>query len=142
MSGSILMSSHGMAFATAMAVSGTVIILAICRSPKLSLSVSEFPNKSDDPQNLRSCISSEEKKREKKMKKRVHFAEDVIDPVGNSKSFRRVHKKCSSSSSSFKNNDQDCGRSRQGKARGIPPNRLALYNGILRDREHRMTCSY
>ncbi|KAI3928746.1 hypothetical protein MKW98_024347 [Papaver atlanticum] len=141
MSGSILMSSHGVAFATAMAVSGTVIILAICRSPKLSLSVSEFPNKSDDPQNLRSCISSEEKKkREKKMKKRVHFAEDVIDPVGNSKDFRREQKK--SSSSSFKKNDQDCGRSQQGKARGIPPNRLALYNGILRDREHRMTCSY
>ncbi|XP_026453136.1 uncharacterized protein LOC113353881 isoform X2 [Papaver somniferum] len=141
MSGSILMSSHGVAFATAMAVSGTVIILAICRSPKLTLSVSEFPNKSDDPQNLRSCISSEKKKREKKMKKRVHFAEDIVDPIGNCKDFRRDHKK-SSSSSSFKKNDQDCGRSQQGKVRGIPPNRLALYNGILRDREHRMTCSY
>ncbi|KAI3920356.1 hypothetical protein MKX01_000695 [Papaver californicum] len=138
MCASILMNSHGMAFATAMAVSGTVIILAICR-PKLTLSVSEFPTKSDNPQNLRSCISSEEKKREKKMKKRVHFAEDVVDPVGNSKDFRRDHKK---SSSSFKKNDQDCGRSQQGKVRGIPPNRMALYNGILRDREHRMTCSY
>ncbi|XP_026453000.1 uncharacterized protein LOC113353693 isoform X2 [Papaver somniferum] len=141
MSGSILMSSHGVAFATAMAVSGTVIILAICRSPKLTLSVSEFPNKSDDPQNLRSCISSEKKKREKKMKKRVHFAEDVVDPIGNSKDLRRVHKR-SSSSSSFKKNDQDCGRSQQEKVRGIPPNRLALYNGIMRDREQRMTSSY
>ncbi|OVA06702.1 hypothetical protein BVC80_787g11 [Macleaya cordata] len=128
---SILMSSQGMAFATAMAVSGTVILLAFCR-PKSTFSATQFSisdmNSKSDPQNLRSCIYSEEKKREKKMKKKVHFAEDVVDPVGNSEEFRREHKR------SVRLN-QDC-RSQKHEVRGIPANRMALYNGILRDREH------
>ncbi|RZC51116.1 hypothetical protein C5167_019544 [Papaver somniferum] len=119
MSASILMSSHSMAFAAAMAVSGTIIILSFCRPKLTAVSVSKFSTKSDDPQNLRPCTCSEGKKRKKKMKKRVHFAEDVVDPVG---------KDCFG----------PCG-SQQEEVRGIPPNRMTLYSGILRDRKHRMT---
>ncbi|KAI3920355.1 hypothetical protein MKX01_000694 [Papaver californicum] len=134
---SILMSSHGLDFATAMVVSGTVIILAFCLPKLITVSVPEFPVKSDELQNLR-C--SEEKKIEKKKKKKVRFAEDVINPVGNSKDFRRYHKKSSSSLLILtKKTDQDSSRSQQGEGRGIPYNRIALYDGILRDRKHRMT---
>ncbi|KAF6156655.1 hypothetical protein GIB67_017791 [Kingdonia uniflora] len=112
---SSVLTSQGVVVATAMAaVSGTVILLSLCR-PKPMLK---------SPQTLRSCISSDEKKREKK-KKRVQFAEDVIDPVGNGEEFRRQQR-----TKSLKLSNQ------------MPANRLALYNGIRRDRVQRMTCSY
>ncbi|KAI3928747.1 hypothetical protein MKW98_024348 [Papaver atlanticum] len=122
-SASILMSSHSIAYAAAMAVSGTIIILSFCRPKLTAVAVSKFSTKSDDPQNLRSCTCSvlfiEGKKGKKKMKKRVHAAEVLIDPV---------EKDCCG----------PCG-SQQEEVRGIPPNRMVLYNGILRDRKHRMT---
>lgn len=33
-------------------------------------------------------------------------------------------------------------RSETSKSRGIPANRIALFNGILRDRVHRMECCH
>ncbi|TYI72189.1 hypothetical protein E1A91_D07G043300v1 [Gossypium mustelinum] len=69
-----MLSSQGMVLATAMAVSGTVILLAF-RYQK------SFPLPHPSQQVLRSCISSG-KKREKKKKKKVHFAEDVMEPRG------------------------------------------------------------
>ncbi|PQQ14152.1 uncharacterized protein Pyn_22497 [Prunus yedoensis var. nudiflora] len=85
---SSVLGSQGVVLATAMAVSGTVILLAL-RLQK-SLPNSHFPvdqiNQSS-PQILRSCISSE----------------DVVDPSGDGQEFRRQHQiitsTCSNSSS-------------------------------------------
>lgn len=84
----------------------------------------------------------------KEKKKRVHFAEDVVDPTGNGEEFRKqqryvrdrhrnVNYECRSDySSELKKSGSAGGR--------MPANRVALYNGILRDRVvHRLAaCSY
>ncbi|GMY35855.1 cytochrome P450 family [Fagus crenata] len=142
---SSIMSPHGVVLATAMAVSGTVVLLVL-RLQK-SLPSSQFPV-DQIPQSsrpiLRSCISSEEKKREKK-KKKVHFAEDVVDPSGDGEEYRRQHgiiTNSSSSSSSLTSPPPKFEKYRS-QTRGMPANRVALYNGILRDRVvHRLTYSY
>ncbi|XP_044471468.1 uncharacterized protein LOC123200362 [Mangifera indica] len=128
---SSILSSQGVVLATAMAaVSGTVILLAFRlqkSSPTTQFPLDRIPHDSSQVQVLRSCISTEGKKGKKKKKKRVQFAEDVVDPRGNGKEFRRqvlsrVSSSSSSSTSEFK------------KTGGMPANRVALYNGILRDR--------
>lgn len=84
-------------------------------------------------------------KREKiKKNKRVHFAEDVIDPSGQGEEFRRQHSvNLNSSSSVSASSSMKLKQSREGKYKGIPANRVALYNGILRDRVvHRVAYSY
>ncbi|KAK7388688.1 hypothetical protein VNO78_23513 [Psophocarpus tetragonolobus] len=114
-----MISAQGVAVATAMAVSGTVIILALRLQkcfPTSELSDDEIP--CSGAPILRSCISNGGKKSKKK--KRVHFAEDVVESCGDGEEFRKrlsrskLHK-------SFNNG-------------GMPPNRAALYNGILRNR--------
>ncbi|KAK9208300.1 hypothetical protein WN944_000654 [Citrus x changshan-huyou] len=128
---SSILSSQGMVLATAMAaVSGTVILLAF-RLQKPS----EIPQ---SQQVLRSCICSDGNKKRERKKKRVHFAEDVVDPRGNGDEFRKQHvvkKASSSSSSSSSSKFKTSGR--------MPANRVALYNGILRDRTvQRLAYSY
>ncbi|KAJ9163103.1 hypothetical protein P3X46_022808 [Hevea brasiliensis] len=139
---SSMLCSQGLVLATAMAVSGTVILLALRLQKSLPASllpIDQIPESSR--QVLRSCISSEGKKK----KKRVHFAEDVVDPRGNGEEFRRqrgtiVLGKNSSSPSKFK---KIGGAAGDAKGRGMPANRVALYNGILRDRViHRLAYSY
>ncbi|WOH01038.1 hypothetical protein DCAR_0520417 [Daucus carota subsp. sativus] len=99
--------------ATAMAaVSGTVIVLA------LGLHKFHLPTSS-------SLISASDASKREKKKKRVQFAEDVVDPVGNSEEFRRRQRNRGS-------NNGNSSTSRKG--RELQANRMALYNGILQDR--------
>ncbi|KAG5049362.1 hypothetical protein JHK85_010465 [Glycine max] len=115
-----------------MAVSGTVIVLAL-RLQRSFLAI-QFPvHEISHPSTpiLRSCISSVRNKREKK---RVHFADDVVDSCGDGEEFRRQQRVnrnfwCSKSESKVRKNCE--GKS---DVRGMPANRVALYNGILRDR--------
>ncbi|KAK9060720.1 hypothetical protein SSX86_021426 [Deinandra increscens subsp. villosa] len=122
---SSILASNGMVFATAMAaVSGTVLLLA--------LRLQKPPSILHHP---RSCISPDGKKREKKNKK-VHFAEDVMEPSGNGEEFRR---RLQSKNVNLGHNpstlkDQGCKKKKVGNYKGIPANRMALYSGILRDR--------
>ncbi|XP_052198499.1 uncharacterized protein LOC127805772 [Diospyros lotus] len=123
---SSILTSQGVVLATAMAVSGTVILLAL----RLQKS---FPAAA--PPTPRPCISSasEGKKRFKKKKKRVHFAKDVVDPAGNSEEFRRQHGHGNSGGGFSVNSAPKKGQNGK-EIKGMPANRAALYNGILRDR--------
>ncbi|XP_052183018.1 uncharacterized protein LOC127795403 [Diospyros lotus] len=126
-----ILNSQAVVIAAAMAVSGTVILLAL-RLHKSFYATAQFPvSQSPPPQSLRSCLTPEWKKREdKKMKKkkRVRFAEDVVDTGGSSEEFRR-RRRCRNSNSLPSNSS-----SKQEVVGGMPANRMALYNGILRDR--------
>ncbi|XWS27008.1 hypothetical protein CRYUN_Cryun26dG0079100 [Craigia yunnanensis] len=138
-----ILSTQGVVLATAMAVSGTVILLAF-RLQK-SFPLDQIPQPSQ--QVLRSCISSEGKKREKKKKKKVHFAEDVMDPRGDGEEFRRQVKNPvrigSNNSPAALNSSPKFKKIGGGKDRGMPANRVALYNGILKDRVvQRLAYSY
>ncbi|GMI78104.1 hypothetical protein like AT1G52565 [Hibiscus trionum] len=119
--------SQGLVLATAMVVSSTVIFLTFSRPKPPSSS-------SSSKQTLRSCLSSDGKKRDKK-KKKVKFAENVKEPSGKGEEYRKEQQK-----------KMMAGRSEgDGICRNqMPANRVALYNGILRDRVHvhRMECSY
>ncbi|KAL6974210.1 hypothetical protein U1Q18_028395 [Sarracenia purpurea var. burkii] len=141
---SSILTSQGVVLATAMAVSGTVILLAL-RLQK-SFPATQFLSQPPLP---RSCISSEGKKREKKRKKKkkkVQFAEDVVEPVGNSEEFRKQHssnRNTNSDASSLNSSSMLEGREEESRSE-MPANRVALYNGILRDRlvRHRFAYSY
>ncbi|CAI9100129.1 OLC1v1037063C1 [Oldenlandia corymbosa var. corymbosa] len=151
---SSILTSEGMVLATAMAVSGTVILLAF-RLQKSTLHqfemmVNAIPpgqspvslprpciSASSSPSNSPSSSSSDGKKKDKK-KKRVHFAADVVDPIGNSdeyrKNFHSNRASANNATASNSNSDASTTRNYGGKAGGMPANRAALYSGILRDR--------
>lgn len=129
--------SHGLVLATAMVVSSTVLYLS-CRQrsfPPLSRN-----QNSQQPQKpiLRSCLHSGEKKRERKKKKKVQFAENVKEPSGNGEEYRKGQMKMKLN----KFIEGNC-RNKIPTIRGMQENRIALYNGILKDRVRvqRMQCS-
>ncbi|XP_075475212.1 uncharacterized protein LOC142505960 [Primulina tabacum] len=142
---SSILSSQGMVLATAMAVSGTVVLLVL----RLQKSPPPFFSRISLPQS--SIISSDHvKAKEKKRKKRVQFAEDVVDPTGNSEDYRKLRSNnnnswgaADSSSENIKNRNLSCAALKKGGrvVQEMPANRVALYNGILRDRVHKMRSS-
>ncbi|KAF8086574.1 hypothetical protein N665_0620s0013 [Sinapis alba] len=130
-------SSGTVAIATAMVFSSTALFLAMARQFHGN-QTSKLHDQTTPPPILRSCLSSEETKKQRK-KKKVSFAGNVKDTKGNGKEYRRrelsrrtvpepVNKPGKTGSI--------CGIST------MPANRMALYNGILRDRDHRSQCSY
>ncbi|KAK9923137.1 hypothetical protein M0R45_031570 [Rubus argutus] len=124
---SSVLSSQGLVLATAMAISSTIVFLAFSRKqtlpePQFSENLNSHNSTKRSP-TLRSCLSSGDKKRDGK-KKRVSFAENVEEAKTVEKvveSSKRVERSCRNQ---------------------IPENRVALYNGIRRDRVQRMECSY
>ncbi|KAL2340467.1 hypothetical protein Fmac_008407 [Flemingia macrophylla] len=122
-----MINSQGVVLATAIAVTGTVIVLALRLQRSFIATQFPLPDVSQPSTPiLRSCISSDENKRGKrnKQKKRVHFADDVVDSRGDGEEYKRQHTNSFYSKSESKNCD----------VREMPANRVALYKGILRDR--------
>ncbi|KAF5932333.1 hypothetical protein HYC85_028504 [Camellia sinensis] len=124
---SSILSSPGVVLVTAMAVSGTVIFLSFRREKNFP--TTQFSGNRDSKQVLRSCLSSVDDKKKQRKKKRVQFAESVKDQTGNGEEYRKERNKKTSGI------QRNC-------RRGIPGNRMALYNGILRDRVQRVEFSY
>ncbi|XVE89101.1 hypothetical protein DITRI_Ditri19aG0123400 [Diplodiscus trichospermus] len=121
--------SQGLVLATAMVVSSTVIFFTFSRQKTLSL----------PKQTLRSCLSPEGKKKEKK-KKKVQFAENVKESKGNGEEYRKErNKKLTTAAATTAGRSTKVDRFCRNE---MPANRIALYNGILRDRVHKMECSY
>ncbi|GMI91857.1 hypothetical protein like AT1G52565 [Hibiscus trionum] len=118
-----LRSQGGLVLATAMVVSSTVIFLTLSRQKTLPLP----PPK----QSIRSCLSSSGRKKMDKKKKKVKFAEENIKETnGDGEEYRKEQrKKMISAGDRFCRNE-------------MPPNRIALYSGILRDRVHKLQSSY
>lgn len=82
-------------------------------------------------------------KKSEKKKKRVHFAEDVVEPRGDGEEFRRKHGITNNLSSASSTSPPQRLEKSGAKIRGMPANRAALYNGILRDRVvQRLAYSY
>ncbi|XP_065047601.1 uncharacterized protein LOC135678578 [Musa acuminata AAA Group] len=137
------MTSHGVALATAVAVSGTVILIALCRQKPFSVSAgagAAAADRNSTPpwHHLRSCISFSGKtgnrtKKQQRQKKRVQFAAEVAEFS------------CSEPpAAEEENQEQEAAEEERPRApRGMPANRVALYNGILQDRlMQRMACCY
>ncbi|XP_030553084.1 uncharacterized protein LOC115757119 [Rhodamnia argentea] len=144
-------SSDGASLATAMAVSGTLILFAIGFQKSYSTTrgivdhIAEF----SDP-DIPSCTISGATKKKKKIKREkarrsVHFEEDVAGPDcyneefeirrdGNNENDSKINDYRSSSSTKSKSSS---------KFGGMPANRAALYEAVLRDRiRHRVASCY
>ncbi|KAK7325244.1 hypothetical protein VNO77_29403 [Canavalia gladiata] len=129
--------SQGLVLTTAMLVSSTVLYLAFSRNKTTSsfLLHSNSDSHHSNKPILRSCLYSEEKKKERKKNKKVQFADNVKEAGERSEVV-------SEEKQSKQNRVSSICRHETSETRGIPANRIALYNGILRDRVHRMECSY
>ncbi|KAK3219392.1 hypothetical protein Dsin_013362 [Dipteronia sinensis] len=128
---SSIMNSQSVVLATAMVVSSTVLFLTFSKQKHFSITANH-QSRDSSKQTLRSCLYTEGKKKQKK-KKRVHFAENVKETSGNGEEYRREQSK------KFTTNKVDTNTICRNE---IPANRIALYNGIIRDRVHRVQCSY
>ncbi|KAG6789005.1 hypothetical protein POTOM_005085 [Populus tomentosa] len=141
---SSILTSQGVVLATVMAVSSTVVFLAFSKQKTLPHQVLSENRDSESPtpsQDLRSCLSSEGKRK----KKRVQFAENVKNTKGNGDEYRRErqnpwHARREREVSNTRMS-RVCRNEIQGN-HGMPENRVALYSGILVDRVHKMECSY
>ncbi|KAF4398942.1 hypothetical protein G4B88_023536 [Cannabis sativa] len=86
-----------------------------------------------------SCLSSgnDKEKRERNKKKKVKFAENVKEPKGNGEEFRNGYKK---RRRILEMNNNNCRNEISGiqKTPNKNNNRIALYNGIIKDRTQRL----
>ncbi|KAM3241168.1 hypothetical protein ACQJBY_054278 [Aegilops geniculata] len=147
MSSSSSSSMGALAAATAMALSGSLVLFSLRRFAKPSLD--DDAPASDDPASLRPCLSSsssssspEKRQRGGKLRrkgeKRVRFAEGVIDNEGAPPAARS-----SSPPPAPAVAEPTCRGSVTGSDHRMPANREALYRGMLRDRSvHRTAYSY
>ncbi|CAH9075716.1 unnamed protein product [Cuscuta epithymum] len=124
-----MLSSQGLVFATAMAVSaGTVILFDLFRDKYYPGHHNQDSSSPENPRILRSCLASGEKKRKKE--KKVSFAEGVKESIRKGEEYRRGFRKV---------NRRSCGGVVN---RGMPANHAALYTGVLKDRSLRLEYSY
>ncbi|CAA7409886.1 unnamed protein product [Spirodela intermedia] len=154
-------SSHAVALATAMAVSGTLIFLVICRQrPPGQLAGTDPP-----PAFPRPCIAgtllllSLSKRSQRRASKtggrRVHFAERVMERYIEGRRSQWEEEEDSPPTGMVEvatppGIPRVCGGDGGGGVsecrhlgRGVmPANWVALYSGMLRDRNHRVICSY
>uniref|UniRef100_A0ACD5YPL0 Uncharacterized protein n=1 Tax=Avena sativa TaxID=4498 RepID=A0ACD5YPL0_AVESA len=139
-------SMGALAAATAMALSGSLVLFSLRRFAKPALDGDvDAAAASDEPaSSLRPCLSSSEKrprggkKPGRKGEKRVRFAEGVVDNEGAAPAAR------SSSSTVSPAPEPTCrGSAVETTDHRMPANREALYRGMLRDRSvHRTAYSY
>ncbi|XP_027342595.1 uncharacterized protein LOC113855241 [Abrus precatorius] len=130
--------SQGLVLTTAMLVSSTVLYLAFSTQKTTPSFLIHWNSHFHDSNKgtLRSCLYSEEKKRKrKKKKKKVQFADNV-------KESRETSEVGSIEKQRKQNGVSNNCRQETSETSGMPANRIALYNGILRDRVHRIQCSY
>ncbi|KAF7110039.1 hypothetical protein CFC21_110204 [Triticum aestivum] len=136
--GSALGGSHaGLALAaTAMALSGTLVLFSLCRAKQTDhhlVSSDASAVTSPSPARLRPCLSSSEKRKREKARrgsmKRVRFAADVVE-----------HGPARPAPE-----EEEAAAAPEPSCRGaaMPANREALYRGMLRGRSMlRTACSY
>lgn len=120
--------------ATAMALSGTLVLYSLCRAKQPQL----VPSDDAPSPRLRPCLSSSEKRKKKKREmarrgsqKRVRFADDVVD-------------KDNGAAAGAPREEAEAEPSCAAALRTpLPANREALYRGMLRGRSMlRVACSY
>ncbi|KAG7577404.1 hypothetical protein ISN45_Aa03g016880 [Arabidopsis thaliana x Arabidopsis arenosa] len=124
--------------ATAMVCSSTALFLAMARQFHGNHQTSKVLDQTPRPI-LRSCLSSEETKKQRKRIKKVRFADNVKDTKGNGEEYRRRELNRRSVPEPVTKPGKTGSMCRIST---MPANRMALYNGILRDRDHRVQCSY
>ena len=163
-------SNGTVAIATAMVFSSTALFLATARQFYGNQTSQVHDQTPPSPPILRSCLSSsgtfffsrgrklrliffsrenkflfcscdaEGMKKQRRKKKKVRFAENVKDTKGNGEEYRKrmelSRRTVPEIATKPGKTGSICGIST------LPANRMALYNGILRDRSHRTQCSY
>ncbi|KAF0904692.1 hypothetical protein E2562_036089 [Oryza meyeriana var. granulata] len=119
--------------ATAMALSGTLVLFSLCRAKPHHDEHGATSSDAAAPARLRPCLSSEKRKRDKARrgsKKRVRFAADVVDNNASSRPTAPAA-------------EPSCRKAAALGTTAMPANREALYRGMLRGRSMlRVACSY
>ncbi|XP_054779802.1 uncharacterized protein LOC129287613 [Prosopis cineraria] len=127
--------SRGLVLAAAMVLSSTLIYLAFSRKiipPRPCIS-GNSDSRDSDKQILQPCLCSKENKvdgKKEKKKKKVKFADNVMEANDEAENEQRKQNRVARS----------CRDEIEGMM-GVPANRIALYNGILKDRVRKMECS-